>query len=185
MFSLAIGELPTYPRASPESTGAIGREYFELSRFARRSRMASSLQELVDLTVDLIFDMEGPLEDAYFVKADLASQTFVFLAQRVASHFDPVPNVSFEFAAVHDATQVLEEAGLCVDTDVAERHHLVFAPRAQQLGGGRFISKGLHAPRLDGAIGYFQASAGTFSDRSITLVSLVAEIVHLALASRH
>jgi hypothetical protein len=49
---------------------------------------------------------------------------------------------------------------------------------------GRFISKGLHAQGLDGAIGYFQASSEPFSGRDSEVLSLIAEIVYLALAAR-
>jgi transcriptional regulator with XRE-family HTH domain len=185
LFSLALGELPTIPRASPESIGSIGREYSELMRFVRLSRTASNLQELVDLTVDLLFDINGPVEDAYFVKADLASRAFFFLNQRVAKHFEPIPEGNFHFSAVFDANEVLEEADLCISTEVAKKHHLIFAPRARSMGAGRFISKGIRTPNLDCAIGYFQASSEPFSDRGVQLVLLIAEIVHLALTSRY
>lgn len=185
LFSLAIDELPTYPRASPATVGTIGKEYFELVTFARRSRAASSLSELVEIVVDLLFDLEQPVEDAYFVKADLALQKFHFLSQRVSPHFEPAPDMSFDFSSVHDADEVLVKAGLCAVADVAQRRHVIFAPRAKALGAGRFISKGLHTPMLDGAIGYFQATSEPFSERDRALISLIAEIVYLAIAARH
>jgi hypothetical protein len=85
---------------------------------------------------------------------------------------------------VHDSKEVLVDGGLSTVTDVAERDHLIFAPRAKELGAGRFISKGLHAPSLDAAIGYFQASNEPFSGRESALITLIAEIVYLALAAR-
>lgn len=184
LFSLAIDELPALPRATPISAGAVGREYFEITRFARRSRAASSVLELAELTADLLFDLESPVEDAYFISADLAGRSFSFLAQRTARDFEPVPNARFDFSSVHDADDVLVEGELCAVTKVAEKQHAIFAPRAQVLGAGRFISKGLHAPAMDGAIGYFQANSEPFSERAAELVSLIAEIVYLALASR-
>jgi transcriptional regulator with XRE-family HTH domain len=184
LFSLAIDELPSFPRATPVSVGVIGREYFELTRFARRVRAASSIQELADLTTDLLFDLESPVEDAYFISADVTARDFVFLAQRTARSFEPVPSVIFDFSSVHDADEVLVEGELCAVTKVAEKQHVIFAPRAKELGAGRFISKGLHAPSMDGAIGYFQANSEPFSERAAELVSLIAEILYLSLASR-
>ena len=176
LFSLAIDELPTFPRATPASVGAIGREYFELTSFARRSRAASSILELADQTTDLLFDLEDSVEDAYFVSADLAAGKFSFLTQRNAPQFPAVPSVKFDFASVHDAKQVLVDSGLAAVTNVAERPHAIFAPRARQAGAGRFISKGLHAASLDGAIGYFQLNSEPFSERAPELLSLIAEI---------
>lgn len=184
LFALAIDELPTFLRATPDSVGAIGREYFELTRFARRSRAVSSVLELADLTTDLLFDLEHPVEDAYFISADLAARNFLFLSQRTATHFQPVPNVRFDFMSVHDSKEVLDYGELCAVANVAERQHAIFAPRARELGAGRFISKGLHATTVDGAIGYFQANSEFFSERDGELLSLVAEIAYLALASR-
>lgn len=184
LFSLAIDEMPTFPRATPASVGAIGREYAELTRFTRRARAASSLLEIADLTTDLLFDLEAPVEDAYVVVADLAARTFSFLSQRSAPRFEPVPSVAFDFASVHDAQDVLVEGKLCAVTKVAERKHAIFAPRAQELGAGRFMSKGLHTPAFDGAIGYFQAMREPFSGRESEVLSLIAEIVYLALATR-
>jgi transcriptional regulator with XRE-family HTH domain len=184
LFSLAIDELPAFARATPVSIGAIGREYFELTRFARRSRAASSILELANLTAGLIFDLEESVEDAYFVSADLATHKFLFLAQRNAPRFQAVPGEEFDFSSVHDSQLVLLDGGLSAVTDVAKRKHLIFAPRARQAGAGRFLSKGLHAPSLDGAIGYFQVKNEPFSERAGELLSLLAEIVYLALAAR-
>ena len=184
LFSLAIDELPTLPRASPDSVGASGREYFELARFARRSRAASSVVELADLTTDLLFDLKAPVEDAYFVSADVRARKFVFLRQRTKPQFDPVPSLDFDFSMVHDAKQVLVDGGLAAVSDLALRQHVIFAPRARELGAGRFISKGVQARSFDGAIGYFQVNSEPFSERDRQLVSLLAEIVYLALAAR-
>jgi transcriptional regulator with XRE-family HTH domain len=184
LFSLAIDEIPTFPRATASSVGAIGREYFELARFARRSRAASSILELADLTTDLLFDIERPVEDAYFVSADFAAQQFRFLAQRNALRFRPVPNMRFDFSSVHDAEPVLIDGGLAAVTDVARKNHAVFAQRAREAGAGRFMSKGLHAKSLDGAIGYFQINGEPFSERDEELLALISEIVYLALAAR-
>jgi transcriptional regulator with XRE-family HTH domain len=183
LFSLAIDEIPTFPRTTFASADATGREYSELTRFARRSRVASSVLELADLTTDLLFDLEAPVEDAYFVSANLAARNFLFLSQRNAPQFEPIPTVAFDFASVHDSKEVLVDHKLCAVTNVAERQHAIFAPRARQLGAGRFISKGLHSPAIDGAIGYFQASSEPFSKRDFEILSLVAEIVCLALAA--
>jgi transcriptional regulator with XRE-family HTH domain len=184
LFSLAIDELPTIPRATPTSVGAIGREYLELTRFVRRSRAASSLPELADLTTELLVDLEDSVEDAYFVSADLAARTFFFLSQRNAPQFQPIPVERFDFSSVHDSEHVLVDGGLAVVTDVAERRHAIFAPRARQAGAGRFISKGLHARSFDGAIGYFQLNGEPFGERDPELLSLIAEIVYLALDAR-
>ena len=185
LFSLAIDELPTVPRGTPAAMGAQGREYAALMDFVRRTRAASSLKELADLTVDILFDLERPIENAYFVKADLAERTFYFLDQRVGPHSEPAPTTTYEFASVFDANKVLEEADLCIDNDLASKHHLIFGPRAKALGAGRFISKGLHAGVVDCAIGHFQSSGEPYSEHTVALVSLIAEILHLALASRY
>jgi transcriptional regulator with XRE-family HTH domain len=184
LFSLAIDELATFPRATPASVGSVGKEYSELTRFARRSYSASSLVDLANLTTELLFDLAHSVEDAYFVSADLAAHKFFFLSQNNAPQFQPVSGGTFDFSSVHDSKEVLVDGGLSTVHDVAERDHLIFAPRARELGAGRFISKGLHAPSLDGAIGYFQASSVPFSGRDAALISLIAEIVYLALAAR-
>jgi transcriptional regulator with XRE-family HTH domain len=184
LFSLAIDELPTFPHATPASLGAVGREYFELTRFARRTLAASSILELADLTTDLIYDLEDSVEDAYFVSADLAARKFLFLSQRNAPQFEPIPSETFDFSSVHDSRQVLVDGGLSAVTNVAEKHHVIFAPRAREAGAGRFMSKGLHATSLDGAIGYFQLNGEPFTVRDRELLSLIAEIVYLALAAR-
>ncbi|HTV93845.1 MAG TPA: transcriptional regulator [Verrucomicrobiae bacterium] len=183
LFSLAIDELPVLPRATPDSIGAIGHEYFELNRFTRRARSASSILELGELTTDLLYDLERPVADAYFICADLDTRQFRFLTQRNAPDFAPVPSIEFPFSAVDDANDVLVDGGLSVAPNVAKRHHLIFAPRASEFGAGRFISKGVHAPSLDGAIGYFQISAEDFSERDSELLALLSEIVYLALAA--
>jgi transcriptional regulator with XRE-family HTH domain len=184
LFSMAIDELPTLPRATIDSFGSTGKEYAQLAQFARRSVAASTVTDLADLTTELLFDMEDSVADAYFVSANLPDKTFCFLSQRNAPKFSPIPNVSFDFSSVHDAQEVLVAGGLSAVTDVAERDHAIFAPRAKELGAGRFISKGLHAPSLDGAIGYFQASSKPFSARDSALLSLISEIVYIALVAR-
>ncbi len=183
LFSLAIDEMPTLPRASPEFVGAIGREYFELTRFARRSRAASTVADLADLTADLLFDLEGPVQDAYIISADLKAREFAFLTQRTAPQFEPIASRSWDFSAVQDARLVLIEGGLSTVIDVAKTPHMIFAPRARQLGAGRFMSKGVQASALDGAIGYFQASSEPFSERDRARLGLIAEIIYLALAA--
>jgi transcriptional regulator with XRE-family HTH domain len=184
LFSLAIDELPTLPRATPDSVGSAGKEYFALARFARRSHAASSIVDLANLTTELLFDLEPSVEDAYFVSANLGAHKFFFLSQSNAPQFQPISGTTFDFSSVHDSKEVLVDGGLSAVTDVAERDHLIFAPRAKELGAGRFISKGFHAPALDGAIGYFQASSVPFSRRDCALISLIAEIVYLALVAR-
>jgi len=184
LFSLAIDELATIPRVTPVSVGAVGREYFELTRFARRSRAASTTAELAELTTDLIFDVEASVDTAYFIKADLAARSFAFLAQRHAPRSETVPSVTFDFSSVHDSKEVLVDGGLATVTDVSGKQHAIFAPRAKQAGAGRFISKGLQAPTLDGAIGYFQLDNEPFSERDPEMLSLIAEIVYLALSAR-
>ena len=184
LFSLAIDELPRIPRATPTSVGAIGREYFELTRFVRRSRAASTAAELANLTTDLMFDLENSMDTAYFISADLVARSFLFLAQRHAPRSQAIPDVTYDFSSVHDSKEVLVDGGLAAETDVAEKRHVIFAPRARQTGAGRFISKGLHTPVLDGAIGYFQLNGEPFSERDPELLSLIVEIVYLALASR-
>jgi transcriptional regulator with XRE-family HTH domain len=184
LFSLAIDELPTFPRATPASVDSAGKEYSELTRFARRSYAASSIVDLANLTTELLFDLEPSVEDAYFVSANLGAHKFFFLSQSNAPRFQPISGATFDFSSVHDSKEVLVDGGLSTVTDVAQRDHLIFALRAKELGAGRFISKGLHAPALDGAIGYFQASSVPFSGRDSALISLIAEIVYLALAAR-
>jgi transcriptional regulator with XRE-family HTH domain len=184
LFSLAIDEFATLPRAAPDSLGAVGREYFELARFARRSRSASTILELADLTADLVFDLESPVEIAYFLSADLAARQFLFLAQRNAPGFDPVPNVKFDFSSIHYTKPILVEGGLSAVTNLADKPHIIWAPRARKLGAGRFMSKGVHAAALNGAIGYFQVSNEPFTQRARERLLLIAEIAYLALEAR-
>lgn len=69
LFSLAIDEMPACPREAVDSAGSLGREYAELRIFTERSYSASNMQELADLTTDLLFDLARP-EFAYFVEAE-------------------------------------------------------------------------------------------------------------------
>jgi transcriptional regulator with XRE-family HTH domain len=184
LFSLAIDGLPLPPRPDFASVEACGRSYFELARFLRRSFLAASNQELADLTTDLLFDLGKPVEDAFFVSADFESREFVFLAQRNAPHFQPIPLKPFDFSSVHDSEEVLVRGGLSTVNDVADREHAVFAPRARAFGAGRFISKGLRTRPLNGAIGYFQFRSDPFTELDVRLVCLVADILHAALSSR-
>ena len=184
LFSLAIDELPTVPCAGPYSEGAAGREYFEIRQFAQRSQSASSVRELAYLTTDLLFDLGQPVEDAFFISADHVSREFVFLAQRYAAGFQPVPKKRFKFSSVHDAKEVLLDGELFTEVNVADKHHEPFSARARQYGAGRFISKGVQVPIFSGAIGYFQVCNEPFTEHERELVALVAEILHLALGAR-
>ena len=184
LFSLAIDELPTMPRLSVDSVGSTGREYFELMTFARRSRTASTLRELADLTTDVLFDLARPAEVAYFVEAELATQTFAFTSQRTAPGVVPVPRERLGFSSVHDAEEVLVRGESFAEHNLIESRHALFRERARTLGSGRFMSAGLKARNLDGAIGYVQPSREPHSDRDRELLGLLAEIVHLALAAR-
>jgi len=177
LFSLAIHELPIISRATPDSIGAIGREYFELQRFVRRSRSASSLQELAEMTTDLLFDLAQDAQDAYFVKADLSSEQFTFTAQRTAPRFDPVTAESVDFASVHDAQAVLVRGELFAESNVAATPHAIFRERAVSLGSGRFVSAGVRSPTFHGAIGYFDLGVGQYGEGEKARLSLVAEIV--------
>jgi len=184
LFSLAIDELPTIPRVTPESVGTIGREYFELKTFANRSRLVSTVQELADLTTDLLFDFTRPVEDAYFIRADLAAGEFVFTAQRASPRFRGVPSGSFQLSSVHDAKEVLVNGGLFAEQNVGSTQHAAFGERARELGAGRFMSKGIKGQSLDAAIGYFQRDNTPYSEHECDALGLIAEIVYLALASR-
>lgn len=182
LFSLAIDEMPTCARATVDTTGSVGREYSELRVFAKRSHAASSMQEVADLTTDLLFDLSKP-EFAYFVEANLDSRQFAFLWQRNSPGAPAVPKEWFDFAAVHDAQRVLVDGGLFADNNVEAAPH-VFRERAKALGTGRFISAGVKGPKFDGAIGYFQADCEPYSERERSVIGLIAEIVHLAMAAR-
>src|SRR5664279_5741029 len=149
LFSLALDELPTLPRFSVESVGSTGREYFELMTFARRARAASTLQELADLTTDVLFDIARPTEVAYFVEAELASQTFAFTSQRTAPGVAPVPRERLGFSSVHDAQEVLVRGESFAEHNLVESRHALFRERARTLGSGRFISAGHKARNLD------------------------------------
>lgn len=184
LFALAIDELPA-PRATADSAVAIGREYRELKTFAKRTRTASSAQELADLTTDLLFDFARPVEVAYFVEANLRSRRFAFFSQRTSPNFVPVSEECLDFSAVHDAQEVLVRGNVFAENNVAVTPHAVFADRAKALGSGRFISAGVKASGFDGAIGYFQQKGEPFTARERNVVGLIAEIVGLALAARN
>jgi transcriptional regulator with XRE-family HTH domain len=184
LFSLAIDEIPTIQRATPESAGAIGREFFEIKTFARRSRSVSTLQELGELTTDLLFDLMRPVEDACFVEADLAARRFSHKVQRLDPKYRNPPSGDFDFSNIRDAQAVLVEGGVCSTTDAEKFPANTFFERARQLGSGRFISQGVQAPSFDGAIGYFQRGSEPHSEHEGEVLGLVAEIVYLALAAR-
>ncbi len=184
LFSLAIDEMPTVERATADSTGAIGREYRELKTFARRSRSVSTLQELGELTADLLFDLRRPVEAACFVKADLAAQQFRHMVQRVDPGYRNEPSGEFAFSAVHDAPEVLVQGGLRSTTDADKVPSNTFFDRARQLGSGRLLSQGIHAPSFDGAIAYFQRGNEPHSEHEREALGLIAEIIYLALAAR-
>jgi hypothetical protein len=183
LFSLAIDEMPTMQRATPESNGAIGREYLELKRFAQRSRSVSTIQELGDLTADLLFDLNRPVEDAYVVSADLGARQFWFVAQRLDPRYRNEPGGNWDFSSVRDSREVLVDGGLFSITDAEKMPSNTFIDRARQLGSGRFLTQGIHAPSFDGAVGYFQRGSEPHSEHERESLALIAEIVYLALAA--
>jgi transcriptional regulator with XRE-family HTH domain len=182
LFSLAIDEMPTYPRATIDSAGSAGQEYSEIRNFTKRSRAASSIQELADLTTDLLFGLSRP-DFAYFVEADVAKRQFAFSWQRSSEHAPTVSTEWLNFSAVHDAQEVLVHGGLFAENNVEAAPH-IFRDRAKALGVGRFISAGVKGPMFDGAIGYFQGECEPYSERERSVLGLIAEIVHLALSVR-
>jgi transcriptional regulator with XRE-family HTH domain len=177
LFSLAIRELPIVPHATADSIGAIGREYYELQGFIRRTRSASSLQEIADLATDLVFDLAQDAQDTYFVKADLSAKQFTFISQRTSPRFDPVIAESVDFASVHDAQAVLVRGELFTESNVAATPHAIFRERAVSLRSGRFISAGIKSLMFNGAIGYFDLGDGQYPEREKARLSLIAEIV--------
>jgi len=183
LFSLAIDELPTMPRATPESIGLTGSTYSELREFAHRTHSASSVQELAGQSADLLFKLAPHAEIAYFVEADLANRRFWVPGQHTGPHFE-LPRERFDFSDVHDAEEVLVQGGLFAESNVVQVHHEMFGDRARQLGAGRFISAGVKGPKFDGAIGYFEGGKEPFSEDERNAVGLVAEILHLALSAR-
>jgi hypothetical protein len=182
LFSLAIDEMPTYPRETVDSAGCLGREYSELRNFTKRSYSASNMQELADLTTDLLFDLANA-DFVYFVEANVATRQFAFSRQRTSQNVTAISNEWFDFSAVHDAQEVLVDGGLFTDNHVEAAPH-VFGERAKALGMGRFISAGVKGPQFDGAIGYFQGDCEPYSERERSVLGLIAEIVHLALSVR-
>lgn len=184
LFSLAIDEMPIVERATAESAGAIGREYSELRTFARRSRSVSTLQELGELAADLLFDLARPAEAACFVEADLEARQFWHIVQRLDPGYRNEPSGKFSFSGIRDAQQVLVEGGLSSTTDAEKTPSNTFFDRARQLGSGRFISQGVHAPSFDGAIACFQRGNEPHSELERERLALIAEIVYLALAAR-
>lgn len=119
LFSLAIHELPVMARETPLAVGATGREYYELHRFIRHSRAASSVSELADLTTDLLFNLAASPQDAYFIEADLAAQQFVFSSQRTSRRFEPVTTKPICFTSVHDSQAVLVQGEVFAESNVA------------------------------------------------------------------
>ncbi len=184
LFSLAIDEMPTVQRATLDSAGSIGREYLELKTFARRSRSVATLQELGELTVDLLFDLTRPVEAACFVEADLAAREFSHIVQRVDPKYRNPPTGPFAFTKIGDAQDVLVEGRLGSTTHAEAQPNNTFYERARQLGSGRFISQGVHAPSFDGALAYFQRGNEPHSEQERERLELIAEIVYLALAAR-
>lgn len=184
LFSLAIDEMPTVQRTTPESAGVVGREYAELKIFARRSRAVSTLQELGELTADLVFDLRRPVEDSAFVQADLAARQFSHIIQRLDPGYRNPPSGTFAFSDIRDAQRVLVEGGLSSTTNADKMPANTFFERSRQLGSGRFLSHGIHAPSFDGAIGYFQRGNEPHSEQERESLALIAEIVYLALAAR-
>lgn len=184
LFSLAIDEMPTIERARPESAGAIGREYSELKMFARRSRAASTLEELGELTTDLLFELTRPVEAACFVQADLEARQFRHMTQRVDPKYRNPPKGNFAFSDISDANDVLIKGGLCSTIDAEKNPSSTFFDRARELGSGRFMSQGVHAPSFDGAVAYFQRGNEPHSESERERLGLIAEIVYLALAAR-
>jgi Helix-turn-helix domain len=182
LFSLAIVEMPTYRREALDSAGSLGREYSELRNFTKRSCSASNMQELADLTTDLLFDLARP-DFAYFVEANVASRQFAFSWQRTSQRVPAISTEWFDFSAVHDAKEVLVDGGLFADNHVEAAPH-IFGERAKAIGMGRFISIGVKGPQFDGAIGYFQGDCEPYSERERSVLGLIAEIVHLALSVR-
>jgi transcriptional regulator with XRE-family HTH domain len=182
LFSLAIDELPAIPNATREAVAA-GTIYSELRRFTRRTRSASSIEELADQSADLLFNLASRAEIAYFVQADLANRRFWVPGQRTGPHFE-LPRDRFDFSDVLDAEEVLVRGGLFAESNVVQVHHEMFGDRARELGGGRFISAGVKGPGVDGAIGYFQGGKEPFSEDERNTVGFIAEILDLALAAR-
>jgi transcriptional regulator with XRE-family HTH domain len=184
LFSLAIREIPTVQRATPESVGTMGRECRELKLFARRSQSVSTIRELGELTADLLFDLRRPVEAACFVEADLETGQFWHMVQRVDPGYRNPPEGNFAFSTIRDAQDVLVSGGLRSTTDAEKFPSNTFFARAKQLGSGRFISQGLHTPSFDGAISYFQRGSEPHSEQERESLGLMAEIVYLALAAR-
>ena len=182
LFSLAIDEMPTFPQATVDSAGSLGREYSELRNFTKRSYSASNMQDLADLTTDLLFDLTKP-DFAYFVEADVAKRQFAFSRQRTSQNLPAISTEWFDFSVVHDAQEVLVDGGLFAENHVEAAPH-IFGERAKALGMGRFISAGVKGPQFDGAIGYFQGNCEPYSERERSVLGLIAEIVHLALSVR-
>lgn len=184
LFSLAIDEMPTVERANPESAGMIGREYHELKLFVQRSRSVATLQELGEITTDLLFDLTRPVEAACFVEADLAAREFWHKVQRTDPKYRHPPSGPFAFSKIGDSQDVLVDGGLSATSHAEKLPNNTFFDRARQLGSGRFISQGVHAPSFDGAIAYFQRGNEPHSEQERERLNLIAEIVYLALAAR-
>jgi transcriptional regulator with XRE-family HTH domain len=184
LFSLAIEELPTLPRADIVGAGSVGIEYAELMLFAKKAQAASSLQELEDLATEFLFRLSSPTEIAYFVHADLNAREFWFTSQRVADEANLVDPGRRPFAAVDDSEPVLVRGEVFAEHGLERSPHELMRERANALGTGRFISAGIKAKDLTAAIGYAQPSREPHSDREKYLLGLVAELVTLALIAR-
>src|SRR5271163_891223 len=91
----------------------------------------------------------------------------------------------FPFSAVPDSETVLVRGEIYGERNLEGSMNEIMRLRAQIAGTGRFLSAGIKAPGLDGAIGYSQPSREPHTERERYLLGLIAEFVVLALASRH
>jgi transcriptional regulator with XRE-family HTH domain len=185
LFSLAIDEMPALPRTSISEAGSVGNEYAEMTLFAKRARAASTLGELRQLATDLLLHLSRPTDIAYFVEADLEARQFVFTSQSAAPGVELAPPDPVPFSAVPDSETVLLRGEIYGEHNLEGSTNEIMRLRAQIAGTGRFLSAGIKAPGLDGAIGYSQPSREPHTDRERYLLGLIAEFVVLALASRH
>lgn len=185
LFSLAIDEMPTVPRTSIEIAGTVGAEYAELTRFTKRVRAASTLGELGDLATQVLMRLAIAPEVAYFVEADLQSETFTFSSQRSIGDALPVPVERLPFSAVHDAQEVLVRGEMYFEHNLIESRHRLFRERAALFGSGRYISAGVKGPNVDAALGYIETTREPHGERERYVVGLVAEVVSLALSAKH
>jgi transcriptional regulator with XRE-family HTH domain len=185
LFSLAIDEMPAVPRTSISEAGSVGNEYAELTLFAKRARAAPTLGELRQLATDLLLHLSRPTDIAYFVEANLEARQFAFTSQSAAPGVELAPPDPVPFSAVPDSETVLLRGEIYGEHNLGGSTNEIMRLRAQIAGTGRFLSAGIKAPGLDGAIGYSQPSREPHTDRERYLLGLIAEFVVLALGSRH